>query len=134
MPSECSGGERQRVAIARALAAEPEVLVCDEITSALDVSVQAAILDLVNDIRRNSSMAVVFISHDLGVVSVVSDRMIVLERGRLIEHGTCADVLEDPQHDYTRRLVAAATSLPSVISGTDEGRTEAQSAPSAHPV
>jgi peptide/nickel transport system ATP-binding protein len=109
---ELSGGERQRVAIARALAAEPDLLICDEITSALDVSVQAAILDLVAELRKELRLAVLFIAHDLGVVATVADRALVLERGVVREHGRVDVLLTRPSTDYTRMLVGAAPRLP----------------------
>ncbi|MFE4422468.1 ABC transporter ATP-binding protein [Streptomyces sp. NPDC056817] len=110
-PAQLSGGERQRVAIARALAAHPDLLVCDEVTSALDVSVQAAILEVLAELRDDLGVAMLFITHDLGVVSVVADRIIVLERGRICEAGSTEQLLSEPQHPYTRRLVDAAPTL-----------------------
>ena len=111
-PGELSGGERQRVAVARALAAGPDVLVCDEITSGLDVSVQAAVLELLAELRSDLGLALLFITHDLGVVAAVADRVLVLEHGVVREQGMVADVIEHPQDDYTRRLVEAAPRLP----------------------
>ena len=110
-PGELSGGERQRVAIARALSAEPDLVICDEITSALDVSVQAAVLELLSELRAELGLALLFITHDLGVVASIADRMLVLENGAIREQGSVAEVLSDPQDDYTRRLVAAAPRL-----------------------
>ena len=110
-PGELSGGECQRVAIARALAGQPEILVCDEITSALDVSVQAVVLELLRDLRARLGISVVFITHDLGVVAAVAEQVLVLHDGAICETGTAAQILGHPQHEYTQRLLAAAPSL-----------------------
>jgi peptide/nickel transport system ATP-binding protein len=110
-PGELSGGECQRVAIARALAGQPEILVCDEITSALDVSVQAVVLELLRDLRARLGISVIFITHDLGVVAAVAEQVLVLHDGAICEAGTAGQILGHPQHEYTRRLLAAAPSL-----------------------
>ena len=110
-PSELSGGERQRVAIARALAAQPDLLICDEVTSALDVSVQAAVLELLQELQRELALSMLFITHNLGVVACVADSALVMDHGSLCEIGSVSQVLRSPAHDYTRRLLDAAPTL-----------------------
>jgi peptide/nickel transport system ATP-binding protein len=106
-PAQLSGGLKQRVAIARAFAGDPRVVVCDEPTSALDVSVQAAILNLLAELQANEGVAYLFISHDLGVVRYLSDRIAVLYLGRLMEFGEADDVYDAPQHPYTEALLSS---------------------------
>ena len=110
-PDQLSGGERQRVAIARALAAEPALLVCDEITSALDVSVQAAILELLGTLRTEMGLSLLFITHDLALIRTIADRVAVMNEGRIVEEGGVVDTLTSPRADYTRKLLANTPSI-----------------------
>ena len=106
-PHEFSGGMRQRVMIAMALIAEPQLLIADEPTTALDVTVQRQILELINELRRKRNLAVIFISHDLGVVAGIADQVLVMNAGRMVEHGEVAELFAAPKDDYTRKLLAA---------------------------
>jgi len=107
-PKEFSGGQRQRIAIARALALDPSVIICDEPTSALDVTTQARVLKLLKELQEQTGVAYLFISHDLGVVNSISDRIAVLYQGAVVELGEARQVATAPNHDYTRRLQMAA--------------------------
>ncbi|MCU7842811.1 MAG: ABC transporter ATP-binding protein [Candidatus Thiodiazotropha sp. (ex Monitilora ramsayi)] len=111
-PHEFSGGQRQRIGIARALSLDPSFIVCDEITSALDVSVQAEILRMLLELRRQRELTLLFITHNIGVVEYVSDQTAVMYQGQIIEQGNTADIVNRPQHEYTKQLIAAVPRVP----------------------
>ncbi|MDR2734354.1 MAG: ATP-binding cassette domain-containing protein [Spirochaetota bacterium] len=120
-PHEFSGGQRQRIAIARALILDPELLVLDEPVSALDVSIQAQILNLLSDIRATRALACIIISHDLAVIREVSDRTAVLYLGRIVEYGSTESVFANARHPYTQSLIDAIPDLDSAMRGTPQG-------------
>ena len=120
-PHQLSGGQRQRVGIARAIVTEPAFILADEIVSGLDVSTQAQILDLLRELRRDMGLALAFITHDLSVVRVLCERVVVMHQGRIVEEGPCADLFAAPRAAYTRRLLAAIP-LPEL----DEGWLDAE--------
>ena len=110
-PFQFSGGMRQRIVIAIALASNPEIPICDEPTTALDVTIQARILELINDMKRERDLSVIFITHDLGVVANMADRVCVMYAGRIVEVGTCEDIFYRPAHPYTWALLSAMPDL-----------------------
>ncbi len=110
-PHELSGGMRQRVVIAMALACEPRLLIADEPTTALDVTIQAEILALIDRLKRETGTAVMFITHDMAVVAQMADRVVVMFRGNKVEEGTVEEIFENPQHPYTKALLAAVPKL-----------------------
>ena len=110
-PFEFSGGMRQRIVIAIALAANPDILICDEPTTALDVTIQAQILELINKLKKERNLSVIFITHDLGVVANMADKIAVMYAGKVVEYGTSEDVFYDPRHPYTWALLSSMPDL-----------------------
>ena len=110
-PFEFSGGMRQRIVIAIALAANPDILICDEPTTALDVTIQAQILELIEELKRKKKLTVIFITHDLGVVANVADKVAVMYAGKIVEYGTVDDIFYDPKHPYTWALLSSMPDL-----------------------
>ena len=110
-PHEFSGGQRQRICIARAIALKPELLICDEAVSALDLSIRAQVLDLLGGLKSRLGLSFMFITHDVGVVQHVADRIIVMHRGRIVEEGSGDEVLRNPKQDYTKKLMASVPKI-----------------------
>ena len=110
-PHEFSGGQRQRICIARAIAMRPELLICDEAVSALDLSIRAQVLDLLEDLKRKLGLSLLFITHDLGVVRHVANRILVMNRGKIVEEGPCGQVLRAPREEYTRYLISSVPKI-----------------------
>ena len=110
-PHEFSGGQRQRICIARAIAAKPELLICAEAVSALDLSIRAQVLDLLEDLKKKLGLSLLFITHDLGVVQHIADRILVMNRGKIIEEGPCGQVLKAPREEYTRYLISSVPKI-----------------------
>jgi ABC-type oligopeptide transport system ATPase subunit len=110
-PHEFSGGQRQRLCIARAISLKPELLICDEAVSALDLTIRAQVLDLLADLKKKLSLSILFITHDIGVVQHFADRVIVMNKGRIVEEGPCREVVSNPKEEYTKYLMAAVPKI-----------------------
>ena len=111
MTTELSGGEKQRICIARALAAEPELIICDEVTSALDQLVAEGILDLLQDLQNKTDMAYLFITHDLATVKAIADKIVIMLQGKIVEQGEKKEILSPPHHEYTDKLLASVPEM-----------------------
>lgn len=110
-PHEFSGGQRQRLCIARAIALKPELLICDEAVSALDLTIRAQVLDLLAELKKKLSLSIIFITHDIGVVQHVADRIIVMNKGKIVEQGAASQVLSQPKEEYTKFLMASVPKI-----------------------
>lgn len=110
-PHEFSGGQRQRLCIARAIALKPELLICDEAVSALDLTIRAQVLDLLAELKKKLSLSIIFITHDIGVVQHVADRIIVMDKGKIVEQGAASQVLSQPKEEYTKFLMASVPKI-----------------------
>lgn len=110
-PHEFSGGQRQRLCIARAIALKPELLICDEAVSALDLTIRAQVLDLLSELKKKLSLSIIFITHDIGVVQHVADRIIVMNKGKIVEQGAASQVLSQPKEEYTKFLMASVPKI-----------------------
>ena len=110
-PHEFYGGQRLRICIARAIALKPKLLICDEAVSALDLTIRAQVLDLLSDLKKKLGLSMLFITHDIGVVQHIADRIIVMNKGRIVEQGTCDEVLKNPKEEYTKYLMAAVPKI-----------------------
>ena len=116
-PHEFSGGQRQRICIARAIAASPELRICDEAVSALDLAIRSQVLDLLAGLKARLGLSLLFITHDIGVVQHIADRVIVMHRGRIVESGPCGEVIRSPRADYTRYLIASVPRIGKPLAG-----------------
>jgi peptide/nickel transport system ATP-binding protein len=119
-PDQLSGGERQRVAIARTLAVSPTLLVCDEVTSSLDVSVQAAVVELLRRLQRQHGLAMIFITHNIALIRSIAQHVVVMHDGQIAESGTVTDVLDHPRADYTRRLLDDVPKFSAAVTGASD--------------